>query len=43
MASPAAFARRFHIRIIRFAWVSAKTKNGIAMSSPSARCVRSIA
>jgi hypothetical protein len=43
MARPAAFARRFHIRIIRFACVRAKTKNGTAINSPSARCVSSIA
>ena len=32
IARPAYFARLFHIRIIRFACVTAKTKNGIAMS-----------
>ena len=32
IARPAYLARLFHIRIIRFAWVTAKTKNGTAMS-----------
>ncbi len=40
--SPAIFARLFHIRIIRFACVTANAKKGIAMSTPSTRCRRSI-
>ncbi len=43
IARPAYFARLFHIRIIRLAWVTAKTKNGMAMSAPSVRCRSSIA
>jgi hypothetical protein len=43
IARPAALARLFHIRIIRFACVAANTKNGIAMRSPSVRWSRSIA
>ena len=41
--SPATLARLFHIRIMRFAWVRAKTKKGTAMRSPSARCSSSMA
>ncbi len=43
IARPAYLARLFHIRIIRFAWVTAKTKNGMAMSTPSTRWRSSIA
>ena len=43
IASPAILARLFHIRIMRFACVIAKTKNGMAIAMPSARCSRSIA
>ncbi len=43
MARPAAFARRFQVRIMRRAWVAAKTKKGTAMSTPSVRWSSSIA
>ncbi len=43
IARPAYFARLFHIRIMRLAWVTAKTKKGTAIRMPSARCIRSIA
>ncbi len=43
MARPAHLARRFHVRIMRFACVAANTKKGTAMSTPSVRCRSSIA
>ena len=43
IARPAILARLFHIRIMRFACVIAKTKKGMAIAMPSARCSRSIA
>jgi hypothetical protein len=43
IASPAALARLFHIRIMRLACVRAKTKNGTAIRRPRTRCSSSIA
>ncbi len=43
IARPAYLARLFHIRIMRLACVTAKTKNGTAIRMPSPRCSSSIA